>query len=500
MPAQMIRRSGLLALALLIASAVPVRAITPPTFTVVDSIRPGSEGSYALDLSTSRVLDGYLYFSATDGTTGTELWRTNGTNTTRVADIRSGVNGSSPSGFTALGDYLYFKAYDPASGMELWRTNGTTTTLVADIRSGSLSSDPSHLIAFGDYIYFAADGDANGNVELWRTNGTTLGTTRVSDINPGSAGSYPYGFAALGDYLYFNASDGTTGPEVWRTDGTALGTTRVADINPGTTGANGSYPGHFTPFGEYLYFRAEDGTTGEELWRTNGTSTSLVADIALGAFHSSPFEFTTLGEYLYFTADQLSTGRELWRTDGTSTTLVADIDPGPAASNPAELFAFGDYIYFQGFDSTSGYELWRTDGTTLGTMRFSEMSPDIDFIGPNYFTALGDYLYFTTFNGTRNYVYRTDGTATERVPFPIDADQHISCDCYDTNLAVVGGRLFSTVYSVAMGNEFAYLDEPTYVLPETSREVSVWTTTLVILAGLTAAAGIGLRVRGAKRA
>jgi hypothetical protein len=37
-------------------------------------------------------------------------------------------------------------------------------------------------------------------------------------------------------------------------------------------------------------------------------------------------------------------------------------------------------------------------------------------------------------------------------------------------------------------------------LPETSREASLWTTTLVILAGLTAAASIGLRVRGAKRA
>ena len=36
-------------------------------------------------------------------------------------------------------------------------------------------------------------------------------------------------------------------------------------------------------------------------------------------------------------------------------------------------------------------------------------------------------------------------------------------------------------------------------LPETNRDSSVWTITLVILAGLTAAASIGLRVRGAKR-
>ena len=85
------------------------------------------------------------------------------------------------------------------------------------------------------------------------------------------------------------------------------------------------------------------------------------------------------------------------------------------------------------------------------------------------------------------------------MPFPV-AGQNINCDCYDTNIVAVGGRLYTTVYSVATGHEFAYLDEPSYVLPPTDREGSGWTTTLVILAGLTAAASIGLRVRGAKRA
>jgi hypothetical protein len=84
------------------------------------------------------------------------------------------------------------------------------------------------------------------------------------------------------------------------------------------------------------------------------------------------------------------------------------------------------------------------------------------------------------------------------VPFPA-AGQEIDCDCYDTNIVAVGARLYTTVYSDAIGHEFAYLDEPTYVLPETNRDGSVWTTALVILAGLTAAASIGLRVRGAKR-
>ncbi|MFZ9277984.1 MAG: hypothetical protein ACO25J_02625, partial [Candidatus Limnocylindrus sp.] len=95
-------------------------------------------------------------------------------------------------------------------------------------------------------------------------------------------------------------------------------------------------------------------------------------------------------------------------------------------------------------------------------------------------------------------IWRTDGTTTQRVPFP-EVGQYIDCDCYDTNIVAVGGRLYTTVYSDDIGHEFAYLDEPTYVLPETNRDESVWTTALVILAGLTAAAGAALRRRGAVR-
>ena len=123
-----------------------------------------------------------------------------------------------------------------------------------------------------------------------------------------------------------------------------------------------------------------------------------------------------------------------------------------------------------------------------------------DSSNPSDFTPLGDFLYFRATDATHGReLWRTDGTVTERVPFPV-AGQSIYCDCYDTNIVAVGGRLYTTVYSDAIGLEFAYLDEPTYVLPETNRDSSVWTTTLVIVAGLTAAASIVLRVRGAKRA
>ena len=346
------------ALALLLVAAIPARAASVPTLTVIDTINPGAGSSSAMDLYESVAFNGYLYFRAYDVTHGYELWRTNGTTTELVMDINTGTGGadnSYPLYFTALGDYLYFQANDGTHGYELWRTNGTTTTL-------------------------------------------------VNDINSGTNWSYPVNFTALEGFLYFQANDGTHGYELWRTNGTT--TTLVEDINTGTSGAESSSPNYFTAFDGYLYLWAYNATYGYELWRTNGTTTELVQDIRSGANSSSPAFFTALGDYLYFRA-----------TDGTH-----------------------------------GFEIWRTDGT-----------------------------------------------ATERVPFPV-AGQEIACSCYDTNIIAVGGRLYTTVYSEAIGHEFAYLDEPTYVLPETNRDGSVWTTTLVILASLTSAASIALRVRGAKRA
>jgi ELWxxDGT repeat protein len=182
-------------------------------------------------------------------------------------------------------------------------------------------------------------------------------------------------------------------------------------------------------------------------------------------------------------------------------TVIDTINPGAGSSfamDSSDSVSLGGYLYFNADDGTHGYELWRTNGTT--TELVQDIRSGADGSNPYGFTALGDYLYFQADDATHGFgIWRTDGTATERVPFPV-AGQEINCSCEDTNIIAVGARLYTTVYSEAIGHEFAYLDEPTYVLPETNRDGSVWTVTLVILSGLTAAASIGLRVRNAKRA
>ena len=68
------------------------------------------------------------------------------------------------------------------------------------------------------------------------SDGTSPGTRLVRDINPtGSAFLPPRVFflVAAGDTLFFTADDGEHGTELWRSDGTEDGTRLVRDINPG---------------------------------------------------------------------------------------------------------------------------------------------------------------------------------------------------------------------------------------------------------------------------
>ena len=121
--------------------------------------------------------------------------------------------------------------------------------------------------------------------------------------------------------------------------------------------------GGFTAFGEWLYFRADDGASGAELWRTNGITTAQVANINPGAANSYPNNFVALGDWLYFRADDGTSGSELWRTNGTSTTRVADINTtGNAGSFPNGLTVLGSYIYFNANDPANDKLYYDKDG------------------------------------------------------------------------------------------------------------------------------------------
>lgn len=66
----------------------------------------------------------------------------------------------------------------------------------------------------------------------------------------------------VGGTLLFAANDGVSGYELWKSDGTAAGTVQVADINVGPSGAS---PASLTNVNGRLFFSANDAVHGE-LW------------------------------------------------------------------------------------------------------------------------------------------------------------------------------------------------------------------------------------------
>ena len=210
---------------------------------------------------------------------------------------------------------------------------------------------------------------ANGVLEPGEVDASTTLCSRYStvlfrDINTGSGNGYfesmfgqnnvpTRSLIAVGNTLFMAANDGTNGLELWKSDGTASGTMMVKDINIGSydgiTTESISGP-TMTAFGTTLYFVANDGTNGDELWKSDGTAsgTMMVKDIYNGSDSSDPYSLTAVGNTLYFTADDGTNGYELWKSDGTTngTMMVKDIDNGSGSSNPSYLTAVGNTLYF----------------------------------------------------------------------------------------------------------------------------------------------------------
>ncbi|TAJ25070.1 MAG: hypothetical protein EPO68_00465, partial [Planctomycetota bacterium] len=280
--------------------------------------------------------NGWSYFAREGAGVGAELHRVNvATGSLElVRDVHSGPDGSRPDLLTVLNGVLYFTADDGVHGVELWRSDGTAagTQMVADIRAGSGGSivvmpwvrEPL-AIAAGE-LFFAAD--SGGGATLWHSDGTTAGTQPVANGGPN-----PAQIASDGTAVYYRAQS-----ELRRA--TAAGATALKSFYGG--------PNQPTVFNGAVYFHAAlNGNDSYELWKSDGTAagTVLVKDIHAGAglgLSSYASLFTVAGNQLFFTANDGVHGRELWSTDGTSagTALVADIGPGIASG-------LGDSIYWR---------------------------------------------------------------------------------------------------------------------------------------------------------
>ena len=292
-----------------------------------------------------------------NGVTGDEVWTTDGT----LESTRSGASLPYVDGDfdpVAANGVVFFVGPNDA----LWRTDGTTAGTYA------LASDVVQLHATPSRLFFIARSSAFG-AELWVSDGTLAGTHLLKDVHVGDDGAFTDWFdydailQTVGDGIVFAAADGVHGLEPWFSDGTEAGTFLLRDIAAGEASSMlPRYDRELTATaGGFVYFAADDGTRGRELWRTDGTTegTHLVRDIARGRASSSPSHLRASGDRIYFGADDGIHGRELWRSSLAGTALVADVAEGTDSSLPHDMTERDGWIYFFATTEATGDELWR---------------------------------------------------------------------------------------------------------------------------------------------
>jgi len=354
-----------------------------------------------------------IYFAADDGTNGVELWQTDGTEETTVLVEDINPSGSSnPASFAGEGT-VFFAADDGTNGSELWSVASGDAKLEKDLNTSGSSSPQEITVIGSSSVFFSAD-DGNFGRELWKKR---FSGYRKADINSGATGSNPANLTASGSTLFFTADDGTNGVELWMTDGTDIDSDNfeAAMVKDIASGAGSSSPQNLAVMGGMLYFAADDGSNGVELWMSDGTSdgTVLVKDIATGAASSSPHNLVAVGNALYFAADDGSNGIELWKSDGTAegTVMVADIAPGAPGSSPAELAGVGGFVVFAADDGTNGNEPWVSDGTQEGTVLLGDVESGAGSSDPDQFRSGGNAvpLLFVATDATSGREWRESG-------------------------------------------------------------------------------------------
>ncbi len=119
-----------------------------------------------------------------------------------------------------------------------------------------------------------------------------------------------------------------------------------------------------------LFFVADDGVHGRELWVSDGTEagTRMVKDVVPGPGSSVTQHLKVLGRTLLFNATDGVHGVEPWVSDGTEagTVMLQDVAPGAASSCAVGFFSLFPTVYFAANDNVAGFELWSFPRSVLG--------------------------------------------------------------------------------------------------------------------------------------
>lgn len=334
-----------------------------------------------------------------------------------LADFgNTNVQSSNPDHFV-FGDTLaYFTARTIATGSEIWRTDGTNagTFLLRDIVPGPESpvgTYPNMLTVVGDTAYFRVTSPLGGEARLWKSDGTSAGTQIVS-MSDGNDVVQPDSITRGDSCVFFTAID-NTGRNLYRLN-SAVGAVPVRiEVTdgfelpfPGVVGESTSTATYFA-----APYSIAPSTSGIRLLEAR-----LDSDVTetLGLFKKmTPFK--AVGNRLIFSAlqqsDPIQSPERWWITDGTvAGTHELNLPVGVVP----ETLALADdgSIIFMAIGNDFEWQVWKTDGSENGALRQFDVGNGAGPFSQLNKTATSDgQIFFEVASGPgAGKIWQTDGT------------------------------------------------------------------------------------------
>lgn len=499
--------------------------------------------SYGKFMPANNIL--YFYTKTTGSYGSTELWRTDGTIVgTYLIDYTNNYNGMAEDG--SKNSLFYFQKYATfnisGSPSEIWVTNGINTSKVATVFQNSNNGN-FKIENFQDYSLVMVD--SVNHISIFSVGGTTPSIQQIQPKVKSSNFYYAYmKFGYSNGKTVFNWCGTPNNQEIWQTDGTASGTFPITNavndnisfehngnienyylfsgymgnntyekyfgiVNIQTnqikyiTAPNSSYPLNvykkiyaqapsYVPkvfinnkfyfietYGKSILEVDANGTTSQAILPINSpfsyndiyginnrllihrvednknedvmlikkinTSYNLTDSLTFKPTQLRPFNNSN--STLYFMAYDTLNGKEIWTSNGTSigSFLMKDFNSLPNSSNPTKLQSFGNGVFFLANDGKYDTEPWFTEGTSATTI----LKHDIFGIVTPYLSASTKFGNFIYNLHSGNVLTKYDLTNKS---FVMNTALSIG-PVYDTQFELMNGDMYFAGYSTGSGIE-----------------------------------------------
>ncbi len=242
-------------------------------------------------------------------------------------------------------------------------------------------------------VFYFLSNESTGNF-IFKFNQNTNALTQVSStsliLDVGNISHVVYN-----GILYFAADDGASGLELWKLN---LSTDVLSLASDVLAGANGSYVRNLQLYNNKIYFSATTNGSDYNLKSFNPVNSAVTTHA--GSYASGgPRDLTVYSSAIYF-SDSGGPGSQIFKYDSVTNmvTLVGTV-PGQFPSITTPLAVYDGLIYFGSQDQMAGNELYKYSSVTNIISRVVDKVAGSGSFSPNNLFVFNQKLYMSGQDG-----------------------------------------------------------------------------------------------------